>query len=97
MRHFVESVLPENLRGSAQQHAVRVEAALQGWTAPRSRHRTRATDEEIVALIRMHWFVANGQIGRMLRLLRDDLGVACEQRRLSQLFRLVRSEGGLVQ
>jgi hypothetical protein len=97
MRHFVEVVLPGNPEGSAEQHAGDVNAALQGWIAPRSPVRTRATDAEIVELIREHWHVAQGQSGRMLRLLRDDLGVACEQTRLSHLCRAVRSERELRQ
>jgi hypothetical protein len=56
----------------------------------------RVTDEEIVVLIREHWSAAQAQSTRMLRLLRDDLGVACEQGRFSRLFRRVRSQMGFV-
>lgn len=94
MRHFVEFILAQDPKGSAQRHAARVEAALRMWTVPPTYHRTRVTDEEIVALIREHWSAAQGQSTRMLRLLRDDLGVACEQGRLSQLFRRARSQMG---
>lgn len=92
MRHFVELILAKDPRGCAQRHANRVEAALRMWTVPPSSRRKRVTDEEIVALIREHWSAAQGQSTRMLRLLRDDLGVACEQGRLSHLFRCVRSQ-----
>jgi hypothetical protein len=97
MRHFVEFILAEDPKGSAQRHATHVEAALRMWTVPPFYCRTRVSDEEIVALIREHWTAAQGQSTRMLRVLRDDLGVACEQGRLSQLFRHVRSQMGFVQ
>lgn len=92
MRHFVEFILVQDPRGSAQRHAARVEAALRMWTMPPTYRRARVTDEEMVALIREHWSAAQAQSTRMLRLLRDDLGVACEQGRFSRLFRRVRSQ-----
>lgn len=97
MRHFAEFILAKHPRGCAQRHKTDVEATLRMWTAPPSYIRKRATDEEITALIREHWSAAQGQSTRMLRLIRDDLGVACEQGRLSHLFRRVRSQMGFAE
>jgi hypothetical protein len=96
MRHFVETVLPKIPRGSAEQHTRSVESVLAGWIAPCTPERSRATDREIVELIQENWHSVAGQSGRMLRFLRDDLGVACEQGRLARLFRAVRAERGLL-
>lgn len=93
-RHFVEEILSGRSKGSTEQHRADVEQALAGRTSVERPVRTRATDEEITTLLRRHWKAAHGQTARLLRVLRDDLGIACEQGRLSRLAQAVRRERG---
>ena len=87
MRHFVEVVVPGAPAGSdAATHRAGVERALTGLRSPASIHRARATDAEILELIARHWGRADGRSTRMLRLIRDELGRACEQGRFVRLF-----------
>jgi hypothetical protein len=92
LRHFAEVVLVEHPRESADQHRAVVNKALAAWSVPETPTRPRISDEQVKALIRQHWADVSGQSGRMLRLLRDDLSVACEQGRFRALFQLVRQE-----
>lgn len=92
--HFVVSVLADRPKGSAEQHRADVELALADSAPVERPARTRATDEEIATLLRRHWKAAQGQTARLLRILRDDLGIACEQGRLSRLAQAVRRERG---
>lgn len=86
MRDFVEEVLPGSPMGSAADHAKAVLDRLNCHTTPPRPSRRSATDDELQALMRAHWNAVGGRSGRMLRLLRDDLGVACEQGRFKNLF-----------
>jgi hypothetical protein len=63
-----------------------VEAELRGVAAPDRLRRPRRTDSEIVQLIIARLQSQSG-IARILRALRDDEGVACEQARFSRLYR----------
>ena len=49
--------------------------------------RKRATDKEIIAHIADHWDRTNGHGNRLLRVLRDELLVSCEQGRFQGLWR----------
>jgi hypothetical protein len=84
--HFVRSVA---VKGSAPDrdadHAA-VETALSGVAAPSRLRRPRRTDTEILQLIAGRLQSQSG-IARILRALRDDEGVACEQARFSRLYR----------
>ncbi|MDQ2102178.1 hypothetical protein QSG27_05685 [Azospirillum sp. C340-1] len=92
LRDFAQSVLPENPEAGAPQHAAAVIARLRGRMAPSRPMRRSATDDEVRALIRAHWTHVLGRSTRMLRVLRDDLGVACEQGRFRDLFLEVAAE-----
>ena len=92
MRHFVISILPTNKTRSAPQHAAAVSAALSRWRSPARTRGQRKTDAELREIFRKNWEAVDGRSTLMLRLLRDDLGVACEQRRFLNLFRDLRTE-----
>jgi len=91
MRHFVESVIPSASAGSTASHHTAVRDALANLRAPACITRGRASDSEIIELIASHWGRADGKSTRMLRLLRDQLGVACEQGRFVRLFQAAAS------
>lgn len=84
LRHFAASIISEP--GSADTHAKRVKAALYGLEMRAQPSRKRLSDDEILKVIDAHWDKAKGQSGLMLRVLRDDLNLACEQGRFKHLF-----------
>ena len=94
MRHFVVSILPTHETQSAPQHAKAVGAALSTWRSPARTIGQRKTDAELREVLIENWEAVDGRSTRMLRLLRDDLGIACEQRRFANLFGELRSERG---
>lgn len=92
LRHFAELTLGDPPGRSAAEHAVTVSAALQSWRMPARIDRVRHDDAALLELIRAHWDAERGSSSRLLRRFRDDLGIACEQRRFADLARMVRSE-----
>ncbi len=72
-----------------------VRRALAGVISPRLAQRPRQTDEEILRLIRKQLMTQSG-VGRVLRALRDQDGVACEQARFSRLYRAAVADGALI-
>lgn len=88
LRHFVAA----GFAGSAKEDASAVEAALSGWRLPAKVERVRHNDADVLSIMRKHWDVAGGSSTRLLRIFRDDLGIACEQARFATLARQVRRE-----
>lgn len=56
--------------------------------------RTRLSDEEICVVLRRQWGLHHGQSARLLRYLRDDALVSCEQTRFRKLWLQVGAEFG---
>jgi hypothetical protein len=90
LRHFAEFIFHEMDDRSADDHGVAVAAALDGWRMAERFERRRLDDSAIIDLISEHWDAERGSSTRLLRRLRDDLGVACEQGRFADLARRVR-------
>jgi hypothetical protein len=86
LAHFVEAVLSRHPQADFDGHAEAVERLLSGLRRQSTPVRARQSDSAIIDLIHRHWNDARGQSSRMLRLLRDNLGVACEQGRFRTLF-----------
>lgn len=87
LRHFSQLVR-SGLAGSNDQgrdHAA-VRNALKGWATPQVPKREPRTDTELQAIILEHWESVGGRSGQMLRHLRDNLLIACEQSRFRRLF-----------
>jgi hypothetical protein len=89
MAHFAEQVLPCAPAGGLEDHIGLVLSRLSPLTAPAKRVGRKATNEEIKAAIAIHFEAVGGQSSQMLRKLRDELGLACEQSRFRNLFRSV--------
>lgn len=68
-----------------------VEAALSGLREPERVERARVSDDQIVARIRSYLPDTPGILASLDRL-RDQDGIACEQRRFARLYRLVEAE-----
>lgn len=88
LRHFVAS----GLTGSAREDAEAVQAAQSNWRMPAKFDRVRHDDAALLSMMRDHWDAAGGSSTRLLRIFRDELGIACEQSRFATLARQVRGE-----
>lgn len=95
MRHFALNLLPSCDGHSAAQHHAAVAAALADWRRPTRTLGQRKTDAELRDILRANWEAMEGRSTRMLRLLRDNLGIACEQSRFAGLVRDLRAEQGI--
>ncbi len=84
--HFVRSVASKCDAQDRDGDYAAVEGALRGVAAPDRPRRPRRTDAEILQLILARLQSQSG-IARILRALRDEEGVACEQARFSRLYR----------
>jgi hypothetical protein len=93
--HFVSSGLVKKPAGDAAVHRDWVLNALSRKKAPVKKQRERLRDEDILALIERHLPRTTG-VGRMLRVLRDHEGVACEQARFSRLYSEATNGGRLL-
>lgn len=94
--HFVEEILRHDPSGDLEAHAAAVDAALSEATAPVRARRPRKDDAEIREAIRRRLGSETGTgIGRLLRSLRVEDGIACEQARFGRLYReVLGSEAG---
>ena len=89
--HFVRSVaVKQDVQDRDADHAA-VELAVRGVEAPDRPRRPRRTDAEIRRLISDRLQSQSG-IARILRALRDEEGIACEQSRFSRLYRAALDE-----
>ena len=88
LRHFVLELGAHELPLSEAK--LKVERALNAYDIPVIPKRKRITDIEIASLIRKHWHRLDGNVSHLLRCLRDDELVACEQGRFSLICRSVR-------
>ena len=86
-RHFLENVCADGLANDAEEDAERVRASLRDLTWPEHANRKQLGDDGIVEVILSCWERASGHSTKMLRLLRDEEGIACEQGRFVQLFK----------
>lgn len=93
LRHFVETV--NGHLHSLEAGRQLVEEALATRGVPQSPTRTRLSDKGIRELIRSNWRKYDGQSAKLLRFLRDDALVACEQGRFASLWRSIRDEQGV--
>jgi hypothetical protein len=90
MQHFVKILAGH--RKTLDEGIAAVNTALAGLTAPKLPHRVRADDVQIAALLRAQWKSHKGSSSRLLRYLRDDALVACEQRRFRGIWQAVKDE-----
>ena len=88
LHHFVSLRVSGSVRGDQ----MAVAEAIGEWRMPTKFDRARHDDAGMLTLMRNHWDAAGGSATRLLRMLRDDLSVACEQSRFATLARQVRAE-----
>ena len=88
----MEVILKANPTVSARVHAQIVKEELEKYPLPSALpERKKMSNEGIERLIWELWDQAEGKGGRILRILRDELLVECEQKRCSELFNKVKA------
>lgn len=86
-RHFVSLIEHGGTRADASEHANAVRVALRNFAHPALPDRLKVDDETICAVIKKRWDDATGSGARMLRIIRDEEGLRCEQSRFAKLYR----------
>lgn len=84
LRHFIETQAGHQL--SLDDARMAVSAAMLTLKKPIIPVRERKTDSEILALLHKNWHRFDGASARLLRYLRDEALVACEQSRFRNLW-----------
>lgn len=90
LRHFVERLHGQQLSLAEGRNAVL--ASLSSRLRRELPRRVRMSDNEIRALIRARWSHCAGSSTRLLRYLRDDAKVSCEQGRFRSLWQSLKTE-----
>jgi hypothetical protein len=90
--HFVLNVLPKNKGGSSQCHVDAVEKALSKFKAYVRPRGQSASDDEVISAIATVWKKHGGRRSSILRELRSELNVACEQSRFRKLANKVEAK-----
>jgi hypothetical protein len=85
LRHFVLHVLPKNKRGSSESHADAVENALSRFKAYVRPRGQSTSDDDVISAIVTVWKKHSGRRSSILRELRSELNIACEQSRFRKL------------
>jgi len=93
-RHFLETVWPTAKSRKLGSHIAAVETALADYPLPAVKKRKQLEDPELIQVISSLWERAEGKSSRMLRILRDEEQIACEQNRFKNLFRQVKQQLG---
>lgn len=84
MQHFAQHI--GSHAGDCTDQAQRVHDLLAHYTAPIRPTRQQYSDAQLIALLRTAWAQHHGQSTKLLRYLRDDAQVACEQGRFRRLW-----------
>ena len=90
LRHFVEELSGHDLDVDAA--AGLVSQAMHRLTKRTVPHRIRMNDDEIAELLRDNWHRFRGTSSGLLRYLRDEAFIACEQRRFQGIWRHVKNQ-----
>lgn len=92
MRHFVTIVLMSAKSNTLEEHSKLVNQAISGNSLPQVPRRKRLSDKEIMAIILNRLDSHRAGSSHMLRLLRDQENVACEQGRFKKLYKIAKEK-----
>ena len=94
--HFSQEIWPKiPLIKANQDHHNKIKALMSNMRQPEKVSRTSLSDTEIIELVPNMWERANGKSSLMLRVLRDQELVACEQGRFASLFKVAKERFSL--
>lgn len=94
LRHFVNKVLNQCEDGDAYTHRSMVRDSLSSIVRRENPKRRRLSDHEIGEEIRDNWERGKGQSTALLRIIRRDLDIACEQSRFRDIYHSVKKAMG---
>lgn len=94
LRHFVTEVLNKQPDRDANMHRSMVLESLSPLDRREIPKRQRLNDQDISNAIQSNWESGKGQSSALLRIIRRDLGVACEQSRFREIYRTVKNKIG---
>jgi len=89
-RHFIEEVFTHNTLATPYEHAKTVSKILTPMPFPVKIKRTTLSNEAIKQIIIDRWNDAKGSGSRMLKIMRHEENVACEQSRFADLYRQIK-------
>ena len=92
LRHFVDRLEAASL--TIEEARARVSSALQTCAAPVRSSGVRVSDEQLVEVLTAHWIDCGGSSSRLLRYLRDEAKIACEQKRFSRIWQALAVKNG---
>lgn len=92
LRDFATAVLPFAPDATPEKHAAAVLGRIEQWSFGVRPQRERQSDADLLRIIRANWAFAGGSTSQMLRWLRAELGLACEQGRMRDLYAVVQKE-----
>jgi hypothetical protein len=90
LKHFVTQLQGHKLQATLAKASVK--RAMDNSSERIVPKREKATDKQIVDLIRANWNDYDGSATKLLRYLRDEALVACEQSRFSALWRMTKAD-----
>lgn len=90
LKHFVTHLKAHEQTLDAAKEGVK--ASMAAAVKPTIPLRKKVSNERIVELIRTHWHSHEGNALKLLRFLRDDAKIACEQSRFSGIWRKVKED-----
>jgi hypothetical protein len=90
LRHFVLKLDAAKL--SRDEARVKVKAALLRRPRPSRSQGVRLSDDEIRRALLTQWARHDGRSTRLLRYLRDEAGISCEQKRFSRIWQSLAAE-----
>lgn len=88
LRHFVTNIFCDQKNGDT--HRLMVLDSLSPLVSRKIIKRRRLTDQEISTTIQNNWALGKGQSTKLLRIIRHDLGIACEQSRFRDIYHTVK-------
>ncbi len=90
LRHFVSKILHQCEDGDTNTHRSMVLESLSSLVRRETPKRTRLTDSEIGTTIRENWERGKGQSSSLLRIIRHELNIACEQARFRDIYHSIK-------
>ncbi|QKE37676.2 hypothetical protein [Ferrovum myxofaciens] len=94
LRHFVSKILSESKDSNKHRHSSMVLNSLSSITKREIPKRQRLDEKEISKVIQDNWVKGKGQSSLLLRIIRDELNIACEQSRFKKIYHSVRNTIG---
>ena len=92
LRHFVTELLNTHENGNACSHSSLVKKSLSSLSRREIPKRQRLSDIEISTLIFDNWGHGEGKSSKLLRIVRHELGIACEQSRFNVIYRTIKKK-----